>query len=129
MLDIIFYIIELCIVFGMVFFIIYIIDEDTVIAETTTEKEIIKLKHLLPSTKKLYMIDYSNNIITFVDNKGEVIELPFEKMFIEITQDKDKANILKLECRVKKSPDGEIVKKNVKKQRYFNAIRKLMTDI
>lgn len=113
MLDIIFYIIELCIVFGMVFFIIYIIDEDTVIAETTTEKEIIKLKHLLPSTKKLYMIDYSNNIITFVDNKGEVIELPFEKMFIEITQDKDKANILKLECRVKKSPDGEIVKKRM----------------
>lgn len=125
MLDIIFYIIELCIVFGMVFFIIYIIDEDTVIAETTTEKEIIKLKHLLPSTKKLYMIDYSNNIITFVDNKGEVIELPFEKMFIEITQDKDKANILKLECRVKKSPDGEIVKKECKKATIFQCDKEI----
>lgn len=125
MLDIIFYIIELCIVFGMVFFIIYIIDEDTVIAETTTEKEIIKLKHLLPSTKKLYMIDYSNNIITFVDNKGEVIELPFEKMFIEITQDKDKANILKLECRVKKSPDGENVKKECEKATIFQCDKEI----
>lgn len=125
MLDIIFYIIELCIVFGMVFFIIYIIDEDTVIAETTTEKEIIKLKHLLPSTKKLYMIDYSNNIITFVDNKGEVIELPFEKMFIEITQDKDKANILKLECRVQKFPDGEIVKKECKKATIFQCDKEI----
>jgi hypothetical protein len=125
MLDIIFYIIELCIVFCMVFFIIYIIDEDTVIAETTTEKEIIKLKHLLPSTKKLYMIDYSNNIITFVDNKGEVIELPFEKMFIEITQDKDKANILKLECRVKKSPDGEIVKKECEKATIFQCDKEI----
>lgn len=125
MLDIIFYIIELCIVFGMVFFIIYIIDEDTVIAETTTEKEIIKLKHLLPSTKKLYMIDYSNNIITFVDNKGEVIELPFEKMFIEITQDKDKANILKLECRVQKFPDGEIVKKECKKVTIFQCDKEI----
>lgn len=125
MLDIIFYIIELCIVFGMVFFIIYIIDEDTVIAETTTEKEIIKLKHLLPSTKKLYMIDYSNNIITFVDNKGEVIELPFEKMFIEITQDKDKANILKLECRVKKSPDGETVKKECEKATIFQCDKEI----
>ena len=125
MLDIIFYIIELCIVFGMVFFIIYIIDEDTVIAETTTEKEIIKLKHLLPSTKKLYMIDYSNNIITFVDNKGEVIELPFEKMFIEITQDKDKANILKLECRVKKSLDGEIVKKECEKATIFQCDKEI----
>ena len=125
MLDIIFYIIELCIVFGMVFFIIYIIDEDTVIAETTTEKEIIKLKHLLPSTKKLYMIDYSNNIITFVDNKGEVIELPFEKMFIEITQDKDKANILKLECRVQKFPDGEIVKKEWKKATIFQCDKEI----
>ena len=125
MLDIIFYIIELCIVFGMVFFIIYIIDEDTVIAETTTEKEIIKLKHLLPSTKKLYMIDYSNNIITFVDNKGEVIELPFEKMFIEITQDKDKENILKLECRVQKFPDGEIVKKECKKATIFQCDKEI----
>lgn len=125
MLDIIFYIIELCIVFCMVFFIIYIIDEDTVIAETTTEKEIIKLKHLLPSTKKLYMIDYSNNIITFVDNKGEVIELPFEKMFIEITQDKDKANILKLECRVKKSSDGEIVKKECEKATIFQCDKEI----
>lgn len=125
MLDIIFYIIELCIVFGMVFFIIYIIDEDTVIAETTTEKEIIKLKHLLPSTKKLYMIDYSNNIITFVDNKGEVIELPFEKMFIEITQDKDKANILKLECRVQKFLDGEIVKKECKKATIFQCDKEI----
>lgn len=119
MLDNIIYIIALCIVFGMIFFIIYYIDEYTVIAETTTEKEIIKLKHLLPSTKKLYMIDYSNNIITFVDNKGEVIELPFEKMFIEITQDKEKENILKLECRVKKFPDGEIVKKECKKATIF----------
>ena len=125
MLDIIFYIIELCIVFGMVFFIIYIIDEDTVIVETTTEKEIIKLKHLLPSTKKLYMIAYSNNIITFVDNKGEVIELPFEKMFIEITQDKDKANILKLECRVQKFPDGEIVKKECKKATIFQCDKEI----
>ena len=125
MLDIIFYIIELCIVFGMVFFIIYIIDEDTVIAETTTEKEIIKLKHLLPSTKKLYMIDYSNNIITFVDNKSEVIELPFKKMFIEITQDKDKANILKLECRVQKFPDGEIVKKECKKATIFQCDKEI----
>ncbi|WP_418466989.1 hypothetical protein [Faecalibacillus faecis] len=75
MLDNIIYIIAVCIIFTFV----SIIDNYTVIAETTTEKEIIKLKHLLPSTKKLYMIDYSNNIITFVDNKGEVIELPFEK--------------------------------------------------
>ena len=72
--------------------------------ENEEEKEIIKLKHLLPSTKKLYMIDYSNNIITFVDNKGEVIELPFEKMFIEITQDKDKANILKFHIRLRSQP-------------------------
>ena len=125
MLDNIIYIIELCIVFGMVFFIIYIVYDYTVNTETTTEKEIIKLKHLLPSTKKLYTIDYSNNIIIFVDNKGEVTELPFEKMFIEITQDKDKANILKLECRVKKFPDGEIVKKECKKATIFQCDKEI----
>ena len=125
MLDNIIYIIALCIVFGMVFFIIYIVYDYTVNTETTTEKEIIKLKHLLPSTKKLYMIDYSNNIITFVDNKGEVTELPFEKMFIEITQDKDKANILKLECRVKKSPNGEIVKKECEKVTIFQCDKEI----
>lgn len=125
MLDNIIYIIALCIILGIAFTFMYIIDNYTVIAETTTEKEIIKLKHLLPSTKKLYMIDYPNNIITFVDNKGEVIELPFEKMFIEITQDKDKANILKLECRVKKSPDGEIVKKECKKATIFQCDKEI----
>lgn len=125
MLDNIIYIIVVCIILGIIFTFMYIIDNYTVIAETTTEKEIIKLKHLLPSTKKLYMIDYSNNIITFVDNKGEVIELPFEKMFIEITQDKDKANILKLECRVQKYPDGEIVKKECKKATIFQCDKEI----
>ncbi len=125
MLDNIIYIIAVCIILGIIFTFMYIIDNYTVIAETTTEKEIIKLKHLLPSTKKLYMIDYSNNIITFVDNKGEVIELPFEKMFIEITQDKDKANILKLECRVQKFSDGEIVKKECKKATIFQCDKEI----
>ena len=114
MLDNIIYIIVVCIILGIIFTFMYIIDNYTVIAETTTEKEIIKLKHLLPSTKKLYMIDYSNNIITFVDNKGEVIELPF-----------DKANILKLECRVQKFPDGEIVKKECKKATIFQCDKEI----
>lgn len=48
---------------------------DTVVNdETTIEEEIIKLTTLLPSTDKMYIIDYHEGTVIFVDNTNEVVE-------------------------------------------------------
>ena len=79
---------------------------------TTTEKEIVQLTTFLPATDKMYIIDYHEGTIIFVDNTDEVVEIPFGKLFIE--KDIDKENVLILNYAVKKNSDGEVIEKDCK---------------
>ena len=83
-----------------------------IIDEIPTEKEIVQLTTFLPSTDKMYLIDYHEGTIIFVDNTNEVIEIPFGKLFIE--KDRDKENVLIFNYAVKKNSDGEVLEKDCK---------------
>lgn len=80
--------------------------------ETTIEKEIVKLTTLLPSTDKMYIIDYHEGTVIFVDNTNEVVEIPFDKLFVENIQDRDKENVLRFKYSIRKNSAGKVVEKN-----------------
>jgi len=76
---------------------------------TRTEKETIKLTTFLPTMRELYMINYLTKTITFVNIDGDVVKLPFEKLSVLITTDKDEENSLKLEYKVRRFSESKII--------------------
>lgn len=93
--------------------------------ETIIEEEIIKLTALLPSTDKMYIIDYHEGTIIFVDNTNEVVEIPFDKLSIENIQDRDKENVLRFKYSIRKNSDGKVVEKNCEELTVFQCDKEI----